>query len=133
MQDLSRPLRALALLLDYPGEDMQAHLAEIRAILSPLESGQSAERESLLGLIDHMAATDLMDLQAEFVACNVHHGDGHVIVGDKQRVGPVRTRKHPARGVLRLDAGIIACLDRNAGVAMGGQPFAIALEAVAIG
>jgi len=67
MQDLSRPLRALALLLDYPGEAMQAHLAEIRAILSPLESGQSAERESLLGLIDHMAAADLMDLQAEFV------------------------------------------------------------------
>ncbi|MGC8507144.1 MAG: nitrate reductase molybdenum cofactor assembly chaperone [Thiomonas sp.] len=67
MQTLSRQLRALALLLDYPGDAMQAHLAEIRAVLDPLEPGHPAERESLQGLIDHMAAADLMDLQAEFV------------------------------------------------------------------
>lgn len=67
MHDLSRQLRALALLLDYPGEAMQAHLAEIGDVLGPLEPGHSAARESLQGLIDHMAAADLMDLQAEFV------------------------------------------------------------------
>ena len=67
MQDLSRQLRALALLLDYPNEAMQLHLAEIRDVLGPLEPGRPAARESLQGLIDHMAVTDLMDLQAEFV------------------------------------------------------------------
>ncbi len=67
MQTLSRQLRALALLLDYPGGAMQAHLAEIHAILSPLEPSRPAARESLQSLIDHMAAADLMDLQAEFV------------------------------------------------------------------
>ncbi|CUA99425.1 nitrate reductase molybdenum cofactor assembly chaperone [Thiomonas bhubaneswarensis] len=67
MQDLSRHLRALALLLDYPGEGLQPHLAELDALLRPLEPATPQTRESLQALLAHMAETDLMDLQAEFV------------------------------------------------------------------
>ncbi|MBN8776539.1 nitrate reductase molybdenum cofactor assembly chaperone [Thiomonas arsenitoxydans] len=67
MHDLSRQLRALALLLDYPSEAMQTHLADLASVLGALEPVQPAARESLRGLIEHMTAADLMDLQAEFV------------------------------------------------------------------
>ncbi|OIQ85175.1 putative nitrate reductase molybdenum cofactor assembly chaperone NarW [mine drainage metagenome] len=67
MQNLSRQLRALALLLDYPSDTMQAHIAELGAVLGTLEPSKPAARESLQSLIAHVAATDLMDLQAEFV------------------------------------------------------------------
>jgi nitrate reductase delta subunit len=67
MHNLSRQLRALALLLDYPGDAMQAHLAELGAVLNALEPGKPGVRESLQSLMDHIAASDLMDLQAEFV------------------------------------------------------------------
>ncbi|OZB57612.1 MAG: nitrate reductase molybdenum cofactor assembly chaperone [Thiomonas sp. 13-66-29] len=67
MQNLSRQLRALALLLDYPSDTMQAHIVELGAVLSTLEPSKPAARESLQSLIAHVAATDLMDLQAEFV------------------------------------------------------------------
>jgi nitrate reductase delta subunit len=67
MHNLSRQLRALALLLDYPRDDVQVHLTEVSAVLGPLEPDHPTPRESLRELIDHMATTDLMDLQAEFV------------------------------------------------------------------
>ena len=67
MHNLSRQLRALALLLDYPGDAMQAHLAELGAVLNALEPGKPGVRESLQSLMYHFAASDLMDLQAEFV------------------------------------------------------------------
>ena len=67
MQDLSRHLRALALLLDYPGEGLQPHLAELDALLRPLEPATPQTRESLQALLAHMAESDLMELQAEFV------------------------------------------------------------------
>ena len=67
MHDLSRQLRALALLLDYPSEAMQTHLADLASVLGALEPVKPAAHESLRGLIEHMTAADLMDLQAEFV------------------------------------------------------------------
>ncbi|MGA8007835.1 MAG: nitrate reductase molybdenum cofactor assembly chaperone [Thiomonas sp.] len=67
MTNLSQSLRALALMLDYPSETMQAHLAELGEAVSALEPRNPEARESLQSLIGHMVATDLMDLQAEFV------------------------------------------------------------------
>lgn len=67
MHDLSRTLRALALLLDYPGETLLAHLPELGAELQALEPAAPRPRESLRDFFARLAATDLMDLQAEFV------------------------------------------------------------------
>ena len=68
MDTLSRQLRALALLLDYPQAEVHAHLAELGAVLVPLEVTRADRpRESLQACVAGMAASDLMDLQAEFV------------------------------------------------------------------
>jgi nitrate reductase delta subunit len=68
MKTLSRQLRALALLLDYPTADTHAHLGELTDLLAGLEAPASElPRTSLMACIAGMAATDLMDLQADFV------------------------------------------------------------------
>ncbi|WP_298290759.1 nitrate reductase molybdenum cofactor assembly chaperone [Thiomonas sp.] len=72
MSTLSDPtvphqLRALGLLLDYPGAALQTHLAELRAVLAALEPPRPGGHDSLQRLIDHLAAGDLLDLQAEYV------------------------------------------------------------------
>jgi nitrate reductase molybdenum cofactor assembly chaperone len=46
---------------------MQSHLADLASVLGALEPVKPAAHESLRGLIEHMTAADLMDLQAEFV------------------------------------------------------------------
>ncbi|MHB0990530.1 MAG: nitrate reductase molybdenum cofactor assembly chaperone [Burkholderiales bacterium] len=68
MNTLSRQLRALALLLDYPRDDLYAHLADIDELLAPLDMATDARNhESLHTLIADMIATDPMDLQAQFI------------------------------------------------------------------
>ncbi|MGE0073012.1 MAG: nitrate reductase molybdenum cofactor assembly chaperone [Thiomonas sp.] len=67
MPTLPHQLRALALLLDYPGDALQAHLGELRAVLGALEPPRPGAHDSLHRLIDHMATSDLLDLQAEYV------------------------------------------------------------------
>ena len=66
MSTLSRQLRALSLLLDYPREDVHAHLDELGAVLAPLDAGERA-CESLADCLAAMAAADPMELQADFV------------------------------------------------------------------
>ncbi|WP_031404455.1 nitrate reductase molybdenum cofactor assembly chaperone [Thiomonas sp. FB-Cd] len=69
MEDVSRQLRALGLLLDYPCADVQAHLAELMDVLGPLSvaATDGTEHESLRALLSEMAGTELLDLQAQFV------------------------------------------------------------------
>ncbi len=72
MSTLSDPtvphqLRALGLLLDYPGDALQTHLDELRAVLAALEPPRPGGHDSLQRFIDHLAAGDLLDLQAEYV------------------------------------------------------------------
>lgn len=65
METLSRQLRALSLLLDYPREEVHAALREIGAVLAPLDPARPTG--PLAGCITAMADCDLMDLQAEYV------------------------------------------------------------------
>ncbi len=68
MNTFSRQLRALALLLDYPQIETHTHLTELGMVLAPLyQTETKGSRESLLDCIAGMAASDLMDLQADFV------------------------------------------------------------------
>ncbi len=68
MNKLSRQLRALALLLDYPKTETHTHLTELGVVLAPLDPAEAeGSRESLLACIAGMAASDVMDLQADFV------------------------------------------------------------------
>jgi nitrate reductase delta subunit len=68
MNTFSRQLRALALLLDYPQIETHTHLTELGMVLTPLYLAEAkGSRESLLACIAGMAASDLMDLQADFV------------------------------------------------------------------
>ena len=69
MEDLSRQLRALGLLLDYPCADVQVHLTELWDVLGPLivAAADGTNHESLRALLSEMAGTELLDLQARFV------------------------------------------------------------------
>ncbi len=68
MNTFSRQLRALALLLDYPQIETHTHLTELGMVLTPLYLAEAkGSHESLLACIAGMAASDLMDLQADFV------------------------------------------------------------------
>lgn len=64
---LSRQLRALALVFDYPGEALQAYAAEIAQLLTPLQTDAQCSAHTLRTLLDHLRDTDLLELQAEYV------------------------------------------------------------------
>jgi nitrate reductase delta subunit len=59
---MRRSLRALAALLAYPTRDLLEALPEVRAAIA-----HDPALPSLATLIDHMASTDLLDLQEEYV------------------------------------------------------------------
>ena len=69
MEAVSRQLRALGLLLDYPSADVQAHVEELADVLGPLsvDATDETQHESLRALLREVAGTELLDLQARFV------------------------------------------------------------------
>ncbi|KXS36667.1 MAG: nitrate reductase 1, delta subunit [Halomonadaceae bacterium T82-2] len=63
-----RSLRALARLLDYPEAELQAAADELAAVFAAEARLPAALREALVGWCRRLAATPLLDLQADYVA-----------------------------------------------------------------
>jgi nitrate reductase delta subunit len=59
-------LRALAAVLGYPSEELQAHVAELREALASERELSAADRERLEALFGAMEDMDLLDLQATY-------------------------------------------------------------------
>lgn len=59
--------KVLAALLTYPEEEVLSHLDEMAAILDREKLLPLAERNGLRALMDHLAASDVMDSQATYV------------------------------------------------------------------
>jgi nitrate reductase delta subunit len=59
--------KALGALVAYPGEDLIAALPEIRAALAGERALKREVEEGVGALIDHLAASDLMELQEAYV------------------------------------------------------------------
>jgi nitrate reductase molybdenum cofactor assembly chaperone NarJ/NarW len=59
--------RALAALLSYPSDDLLDGLPQLRAVLLSQMTLSRLRRDELHRLLDHIAATELLDLQAEYV------------------------------------------------------------------
>ncbi|RTR04506.1 nitrate reductase molybdenum cofactor assembly chaperone [Halomonas nitroreducens] len=62
-------LRVLARLLDYPGEALQAAAGEMIELLDAERRWSASLRTALMDWCQRLAEADLMDLQAEYVAC----------------------------------------------------------------
>lgn len=65
--DLRYPLRAVAALLAYPDESLQANLDEIADVLCVQPLLEPADRAALEGHVDWLRGEDLLDLQAAYV------------------------------------------------------------------
>ena len=59
--------RALAALLSYPGAELIAHVEELRSLFAADLRLGKPEQASLGALLDHLQATDLLELQGEYV------------------------------------------------------------------
>ncbi len=59
--------RILSKLFDYPNEGLISVLPEIRARMQHGAEFDPAERSAVAGLLDHMAAQPLIELQADYV------------------------------------------------------------------
>ena len=59
--------KLLAVLLDYPDQELLDHLPEIGAEIGKSPAIDKAEKDALLKLIDHLANTPLIDLQENYV------------------------------------------------------------------
>lgn len=59
--------KILSALLDYPEQELIDHLPEIRDEIGNCADVDAAEKESLQPLLDRLAATPIIDLQAEYV------------------------------------------------------------------
>ena len=62
-----RTLKAIAVLLHYPDENLQKHGGELADFVAADRSLPSDLRHRLLGLIQRIRQADLLDLQAEYV------------------------------------------------------------------
>ncbi len=60
-------LRAVAVLLHYPDENLQVHGGELVDLVGRDRTLSSATRRRLIDLVRRFQATDLLDLQAEYV------------------------------------------------------------------
>lgn len=60
-------LKILAALLHYPGEELQTHGSELIAALAEEDLLQAAECEAVVGFIDRLRASDLLEAQAAYV------------------------------------------------------------------
>lgn len=63
---MKRTLRALAAMLGYPSEDLQAHIGEIREALAGEGALPRAARRGLEPLLGSLGTEDLLDLQARY-------------------------------------------------------------------
>lgn len=59
--------KLLAVLLDYPDQELLDHLPEIGAEIGKSQAIDKAEKDALLKLIDFLANTPLIDLQESYV------------------------------------------------------------------
>lgn len=67
MQDNRLIFSMFSALLDYPDESLLESLAEIRAAMAQHPSLPSATGMALIGLVDHLAARPLLQLQEDYV------------------------------------------------------------------
>lgn len=67
-QDEMLSLRVLARLLDYPSVDLQQAAGEMSDIIDAERRWRGPLRQQLVDWCQHVAETDLLDLQAEYVA-----------------------------------------------------------------
>lgn len=63
-----RVLKAIALLMDYPGPEVQRHAGELIGVIEAEARLDAATREALTALVRAVRDTDLLELQAEYVA-----------------------------------------------------------------
>ena len=59
--------KVLSRLLDYPETELKEHLAEIREVLVSEPEISEEERQVISKFVDHMAQTELFDLEKEYV------------------------------------------------------------------
>ncbi len=62
-----RVLKAIAVLLDYPGEAVQAHGGELIDVIGEEHRLEPGTRRQLIELVRRRQEADLMDIQAEYV------------------------------------------------------------------
>lgn len=85
--------KAMSLLLEYPTQELHTHLGALAQAVRADAELQDDERSTLLALLEHMAASDLIELQAEYVktfdlvADHSLHLTHHLFGDDKNR-GP---------------------------------------------
>lgn len=85
--------KAMSFLLEYPTQELHANLGELAQAVRQDPEMLDEERSTVLALLDHMAATDLIELQAEYVktfdlvADHSLHLTHHLFGDDKNR-GP---------------------------------------------
>ncbi len=88
-----RLYKMLSVLLEYPDQELLDHLPEILTLADASLELDDAERSSLIGFINHLAAKPLTELQADYVktfdltAENSLHLTHHLFGDDKNR-GP---------------------------------------------
>lgn len=63
-----RVLKAIALLMDYPGPQVQRHAEELIGVIEAETRLDAATREALTALVREIQDTDLIALQADYVA-----------------------------------------------------------------
>jgi nitrate reductase delta subunit len=63
---MKRTLRAMAVLLTYPSEDLQAHIGDLRSVLDDEGALSRADRRRLDPLLDRLASTDPLDAQEAY-------------------------------------------------------------------
>lgn len=84
--------KLLSYLLDYPDEELYAHLAELRTLAAEA-AGDAEERTALEGFLDFVAGVDALELQRQYVetfdlkAQHSLHLTHHLLGDDKNR-GP---------------------------------------------
>ncbi len=85
--------KLLSALLDYPDQDLLAHLPDLQDFVEHSPELDTAEREALQGFLTHMQSRPLTDLQADYVqtfdmtAEHSLHLTHHLFGDDKNR-GP---------------------------------------------
>lgn len=88
-----RLYKMLSVLLEYPDQELIAHLPELHGEVVACVDMDGAEREAMLRFLQHLEATPLTDLQADYVrtfdmtAENSLHLTHHLFGDDKNR-GP---------------------------------------------
>ncbi|MFV8834156.1 nitrate reductase molybdenum cofactor assembly chaperone [Aquisalimonas sp.] len=60
-------LKAIAVLMDYPGEELQQHGHELATVIQEAPGLDADTRRGLVGLVERLRTHDLLDVQAEYV------------------------------------------------------------------